>query len=302
MKLPQVEVIISLYNYALYIQECLLSVLGQDYPNIVIQVVDDGSSDDSVKIVRDYCNLHANIKLTTKENGGQLSTFNTGFLRLHKQSEIVFFLDADDFMREGYINNAVRAIMENDCDMLFCDSVIIQDGKVRDNDPSVLPHGDLGFAMFDTYFNGSYYGNSTSTIVCTTQILKRILPLPLEEDWRIRADDCIIYGTALIGAKIFHLDFKGICYRIHNSNNFCGKSFNAKYEFRRILNVQKLFHTLMDRHKIILNYGLFCAELDSKPQSLLVRYKKMIRATDFKYFHKWRAYKILRKKLKEIES
>ncbi|WP_317398753.1 glycosyltransferase family A protein [Helicobacter bilis] len=48
MKLPQVEIIISLYNYAEYISECILSVIKQDYPHILIHVVDDGSSDDSV--------------------------------------------------------------------------------------------------------------------------------------------------------------------------------------------------------------------------------------------------------------
>lgn len=298
MKLPQVEVMVSLYNYAKYIQECLDSVLKQDYPHIIIHVVDDGSSDDGAKIVQHYCNLHPNIKLTTKPNGGQLSTFNAGFMGLHQQSEIVFFLDADDYMSQGYINKAVQTFMDSDCDMLFCDSKIIQDGETRDNRPSVLPHGDLGFAIFDTYFNGTYYGNSTSTIACTTHILHRILPLMLEDEWRIRADDCIIYGAALIGAKIFHLDFKGVYYRIHNNNNHCGKTFNAKYEFHRSLHVQKLFHTLIDRHKIVLNYNLFCAEIDSKPQSLLNHYRKMVRATDFKLFHKWRAYKILRKKLK----
>lgn len=300
MKLPQVEVIVSLYNYAKYIQECLDSILKQDYLHIIIHVVDDGSSDDGAKIVQQYCNLHSNIKLTTKENGGQLSAFNAGFMGLHRQSEIVFFLDADDYMSEGYIKKAVSAFMDSECDMLFCDLRILENGNIIDGEPSVLPHGDLGFAIFDTYFNGSYYGNSTSTIACNTRILRRILPLSLEEEWRIRADDCIIYGAALVGAKIFHLDFKGIYYRIHSSNNHCGKLFNAKYEFQRSLSVQKLFHTLMDRHKITLSYDLFCSELSSKPNSLLVRYKKMIRSTDFKFFQKWRAYKILRKKLKRV--
>lgn len=300
MKLPQVEVIISLYNYAKYIQECIDSVLKQDYPHIIIHVIDDGSNDDGAKIVQSYLTKYNNIKLTIKENGGQLSTFNIGFMGLHKQSEIVFFLDADDYMCDGYIKKAVNAFMDSECDMLFCDLRIIENGKISDGEPSVLPHGDLGFAMFDTYFNGSYYGNSTSTIVCTANLLNRILPLPLEQDWRIRADDCIIYGAALVGAKIFHLDFKGIYYRIHGSNNHCGKLFNAKYEFQRRLHVMKLFHTLIDRHKIIFNYDLFCAELSSKPNSLIVRYKKMIRSTDFKCFQKWRAYKILRKKLKGV--
>ncbi|MCI7411051.1 glycosyltransferase family 2 protein [Helicobacter bilis] len=300
MKLPQVEIIISLYNYAEYISECILSVIKQDYPHILIHVVDDGSSDDSVRIVQDYCRQYANIRLTTKANGGQLSAFNAGFIHLDGKSEIVFFLDADDYMREGYIKKAVETFLESQCDMLFCDLFIMQDGKISDGDNEVLPYGDLGFSIFDTYFNGSYYGHSTSTIAITKQMLSRILPLSLENEWRIRADDCIIYGAALVGAKIFHLDFKGIYYRVHSNNNHCGKTFSSKYEFHRALSVQKLFSTLLERHKISLHYSLFCAEIDSKPSDLLYRYKKMIRATDFKYFQKWRAYKILRKKLKRI--
>src|SRR4051812_29781979 len=88
---PKVSILINNYNYARYLRECIDSCLAQDYENLEIIVVDDGSKDDSVEIVRSYGDR---VILVAKENGGQASAFDAGVA--HSSGEILCFLDADD--------------------------------------------------------------------------------------------------------------------------------------------------------------------------------------------------------------
>ena len=60
-KAPLISVIVPVYNTAQYIEECLLSIVAQDYKNLEIIVVDDGSTDNSLQIVQDIANNHQNI-------------------------------------------------------------------------------------------------------------------------------------------------------------------------------------------------------------------------------------------------
>ena len=63
----------------------------------------------------------------------------------------------------------------------------------------------------------------------------RILPFPYVEDWRIRADDCLVYGASLVGAIKFTLSLKLVQYRIHTRNNFANKTQENAKERKEIL-------------------------------------------------------------------
>ena len=87
-----VSVVIPVYNCEQYIAECIDSVLGQTYENFEIIIIDDGSSDDSVKIVSEYDNDR--IKLFRQNNSGSAVARNCG---VEQASGIwIAFLDADD--------------------------------------------------------------------------------------------------------------------------------------------------------------------------------------------------------------
>ena len=100
---PLVSVIISSYNYQQYLANAIDSVLEQSYQPIEIIVVDDGSSDCSPQIIKDYGEKVIPI---LKSNGGQASSLNAGFFTSH--GEIICFLDSDDF----YTINKIEKIVE----------------------------------------------------------------------------------------------------------------------------------------------------------------------------------------------
>ncbi len=88
---PFVSIIITSYNYEKFLQDAIESALNQSYRNVEVIIVDDGSTDNSRKIIASYADRVIPI---LKENGGQGSAFNAGFRA--SRGDIVIFLDSDD--------------------------------------------------------------------------------------------------------------------------------------------------------------------------------------------------------------
>ena len=88
-----VSVIIPIYNAEKYLQECLNSVLNQTYPEIEIIAVNDGSTDNSLEILKKYSNK---LKIISKENGGAASALNAGINIA--SGEWIKRLDVDDVL------------------------------------------------------------------------------------------------------------------------------------------------------------------------------------------------------------
>ena len=88
-----VSIIINNYNYDRFLSEAIDSALSQSYPHTEVIVVDDGSTDNSRKIIASYDNKIIPI---LQENGKQAVAFNSGFVI--SKGEIIIFLDSDDYL------------------------------------------------------------------------------------------------------------------------------------------------------------------------------------------------------------
>lgn len=101
-----VSVIVPIYNTEKYVRQCIESLINQTYQNLEIILVDDGSTDSSVLICKEYQEKDNRIKLYTKENGGVSSARNLGIK--NATGKYLCFCDSDDY----YSNEAV-SIMAN---------------------------------------------------------------------------------------------------------------------------------------------------------------------------------------------
>lgn len=115
-----VSVIIPNYNYAEYLRESIDSVLNQDYQEIEIIVVDDGSTDESREILRSY---GTQIRVIEIENSGAPTARNFGLMNAH--GHYIAYLDADDFWVRTKISTQVKRLQDTNTDMVYCKMTIL---------------------------------------------------------------------------------------------------------------------------------------------------------------------------------
>ncbi|HBF14049.1 MAG TPA: hypothetical protein DDW49_11795 [Deltaproteobacteria bacterium] len=150
---PLVSYIVPCYNYGRYIEQCLRSILQQTYSNIEIVVINDGSTDNSEKIILQLATLDSRIRYFTQENRGLLPTKNRG---VSESKGIYFsFVDADDYVPAERTQKMVE-VFEKDKDVVFVygDACVVDEkGKPIKNFFEVYPpvNGEFSVEMFAHY-------------------------------------------------------------------------------------------------------------------------------------------------------
>ena len=127
MSKPIVSVVIPVYNSEKYLKEALDSVLKQDLQEIEVICVDDGSTDNSLTILKEYEKADERIKAFHKENGGQSTARNVGLSKA--TGEFVYFLDSDDYILPNTLSKLVDLSRTDDLDILMFSASTIYDTK-----------------------------------------------------------------------------------------------------------------------------------------------------------------------------
>lgn len=116
--MPEISVIIPIYNVEKYLSECLDSVINQTFLDIEIICVNDGAIDNSRKILVEYQQKDSRIKIVDKQNGGLSSARNAG-MKVAK-GKFIFFVDSDDWLDLTILENLHKNITELNTDISMC--------------------------------------------------------------------------------------------------------------------------------------------------------------------------------------
>lgn len=142
----KVSIITPVYNADAYLEGCLKSILGQTLKEIEVFVVDDGSSDNSWKIIEKYAKKDNRITAIQQENAGAAVARNRG-LELAK-GEYIGFVDSDDYVDSDYFEKLYHTAVQNNADIAraYVKSEIETGGNYQ------ISHSTKGY---DDYYNVS---------------------------------------------------------------------------------------------------------------------------------------------------
>jgi Glycosyltransferases involved in cell wall biogenesis len=278
------SVLINNYNYARFLPEALDSVFAQTHPPHEIIVVDDGSTDDSLAVLESLRAAHPRLRVHAQPNGGQLSAMRAGISLA--TGDWCAFLDADDTWTPEHLAKAADALQTHP------EASAYYSGHRETEGPplyrSKWPAGAAGPFAGLVSVTGVRIGTITSTILLRRDTARLAVDLPpeLNRDWRVRADDVLLYGASFSGAVFVHEPAMTVNYRIHGSNAFANQQDDER-ERIYLVHKQRLFAIYRERFGLRPGEELerLRKELLEVPRNLASpearrRYRRAIRRVD----------------------
>lgn len=125
--MPEVSVIVPVYNVARYLSKCVDSILAQSFSDFDLILIDDGSTDTSGEICDAYARRYPErIAVVHQRNTGLSGARNSGFPLA--RGRYILFVDSDDYIQPDMLETLYRTAMKFDCaDMVFCGAGLVDE-------------------------------------------------------------------------------------------------------------------------------------------------------------------------------
>lgn len=232
----KLSIIIPVYNTESFIKNCIESCISQNLSQdeFEIIVIDDGSTDKSISIVKSFQNIYSNIVVIQKENGGVSSARNTG-ISIAK-GEYILFVDSDDTIEENTLNKIVLELKNKNLEILILNSAVYLN-EIKENDVYLFPKELTGVSFSGIeLFQKSYQRGSVCGVVFRRQF---IVDNKLEFSEKVKnGEDSLFLAMAfLYSLTVCHLnyDFYKVNVREGSASRFW--DYKRVFEMLNILNV-----------------------------------------------------------------
>ena len=116
MSIPFFSIVVPIYNVEHQLNKCLKSIANQTLKNFEVILVNDGSTDNSESIAREFLQKYKSFHLFKKKNGGLSSARNFGFLKARGQ--YICYIDSDDYIENNLLHDAYHLLKNNPYDFI----------------------------------------------------------------------------------------------------------------------------------------------------------------------------------------
>lgn len=265
-----ISLIVPVYNVEKYINQCVDSILGQEFTDFELILVDDGSTDKSGKICDKYAKSDKRISVIHQTNGGQTKARKAGLKR--SVGKYVYFVDSDDWLAENALQVACDTAIKNDADIVTFDAYFNYSNfqtKVKQSVPSGIydKKGLIKTVYPRMIYSGNFYYFGIYAAMWN-KIFRRSILLPnminIDERIRIGEDGLTTFATFLDAEKVCIIGGNNL-YHYRNNNisitrSYCREQFdnailliNALYK----INQQKAVFDLSKQIDYYLMYNVF---------------------------------------------
>ncbi len=249
----KISIIMASYNYAEYIKQAIESILSQTYKNWELIIVDDGSTDNSIDVIKYYVEKFDNILLYQHKNGINKGLSETLQLGLKKSAgKYIAFLESDDYWADNYLEEKINVVNNNpdvkfifNATELFGDEEVIKEHlKNTSDNPPIEEKTDFYEFIPFSFLEMSVVGTFSSMFIDKNVLSNYSFNTPcgLYLDW------WICHQIAL-KHKMYYLNKKLTFWRLHK------KSYtNDKYDIKNQQKISNYYRKLYCNYIINLNH------------------------------------------------
>ena len=288
MKMPLVSVVVPIYNAEKYLTECIESIINQNYENIEIVLVNDGSQDGSLAICEKYYKKDGRIRIIDQVNKGVTYSRKKG--TIEAKGDYILYIDGDDWIDRDMINSMVSIAIKYDTDLVSTElRYKYQDGRADKIGIDFFDEGLYIKDQLDTnifpYMIWNRIENKQGMICCmVNKLFKRNIMLEVQErmDEKIcYLEDSMCYVYALSCQSIYILKKSFYNYRQHIDS--CVRTTSD----RLINNSVLLFNYLEMEFLKYKNPYLLINQLNEFFIDYNEHLMKMVFKIDLKAYSKW---------------
>ncbi len=229
-----VSVIIPVFNAEKYISTCIESLISQSYSDFEIICVDDGSTDNSPRILQQYMSMDPRIKIIEQKNQFAGNARNTGMEVA--SGKYCMFIDVDDFFEKNMIELQVRQIERDHADICICDADIYDDqaGTFRKSEwllaKSYIPHVPFNREEIKDHIFFIKTPAAWNMIISSAFIKEHALKF---QETKNTNDLYFTYAALNLAQKITVVDMVLVHYRIGTGGNLQSGNDKSPLDFSR---------------------------------------------------------------------
>ena len=220
----KVSVIMTIYNQEPYLREAIESILDQTYKNMELVILDDGSTDKSIDIIREYADKDDRIVVFSRENRGRVKSLNEA-LRL-ATGEYIAIMDGDDISHKERIEKEVKYLeLHRDVYMVGTKIELLLEGEMSEEEARYtqryLAHVNGEFDRQNYFYEVDYYSFMHTAAI----LVKRELFQYIGDFQDYKCEDLeFFYRTIKAGFKVGRVDEILFTYRVHGGSRSSEKS------------------------------------------------------------------------------
>jgi len=246
-----VQILLSTYNGSKYLKPLMESLLAQDYPEVEILVRDDGSSDGTVNLLREYVSTHTHIKFIPGENIGFVRSFFALLAMSSPAADYLALCDQDDVWQEDKVSRAVAFLRRYppEVPVLYCSRLAVVDEYLQPLKYSDLPRRGLSFR--NALDENQVTGCTSLLNQSARQLLTRVPSSCVSHDWWM-------YLVVSAFGTVVYDEEPRILYRRHASNVFgvsTGKINRWKNKIRQFMKDGKYKRLIKQAEEFRRMYG-----------------------------------------------